>query len=157
MEQQTEVQPANIPKTRKSRTPKPKPKNPLLGKRLTIPTENQEQRLLVKWLGSHPVVKNYFLKVNNEGFRTLAQGMHLKLMGMKAGVSDLFIFYPTKSHHGLWIEMKRKRKYAPSELKTETWVAQEMFLELVKSVGFEGKICYGSEDAKKVIDEYLNA
>lgn len=120
-----------------------------------IPSENQEHRALVKYLSYHPIVRDYFCKNNNEGKRTEAQGWNLKLMGLRPGVSDLFIYYPTKSYHGLWLEVKRNKKYTPSEQKTDTWMAQEKFLETVKSVGFAGEFCYGWLNGKKIIDDYL--
>jgi hypothetical protein len=120
-----------------------------------IPTENQEQRATVRWLNYHPIVRNYFCKNTNEGKRTVGEGWNLKLMGLRAGVSDLFIYYPTKTYHGLWIEVKRNKKYTPSERATDTWIAQELFLETVKSVGYQGFMCYGFMDCKKIIEAYL--
>ncbi len=123
--------------------------------KIAIPTENQEQRALVKWLSYHPIVREFFCKNNNEGKRTEAQGHNLKLMGLRPGVSDLFIYWPTKTHPGLWLEVKRNKKYTKSERSTPTWIAQEKFIETVKSVGFAGEFCYGCLDGKKIIDEYL--
>ncbi len=74
-------------------------------KRLSVPSENQEQRALVQWLSYHPIVRNLFCKNNNEGKRTAIQGHNLQLMGLRSGVSDLFIYYPTKAYHGLWLEV----------------------------------------------------
>jgi len=80
-------------------------------------------------------------------------------MGLRPGASDLFIYYPNKSKTkaGLWLEVKRNKKYTPSERKTETWIAQEKFIETVKTVGFEGKFCYGWIDGKEIIEAYLSS
>lgn len=121
-----------------------------------IATENQEQRKLVKWLSLHPILKNYFCKNNNEGKRSEAQGWHLKMMGLRPGVSDLLIYYPANGFHGLWIEMKRARKYSPSEMTTDSWIAQLDFIDNVKKVGYAAEFCYGADYAIKVIDIYLN-
>ena len=118
-------------------------------------SENQEQRALVKWLNYHPILREFFCKNDNEGKRTPAQGWNLKLMGLRPGVSDLFIYYPTKAHPGLWLEVKRNMKYPPSARRTETWIAQEKFQETVKSVGFAAHFCYGWEDGKRLIEGYL--
>ncbi len=123
--------------------------------RLIIPTENQEQRSLVNWLIYHPIVRDYFCKNNNEGKRSDIQGRNLKLMGLRPGVSDLLIYYPTRSYHGLFLEVKRDKKYTPSERVTETWIAQEKFLDAVKKVGYAGEFCYGWVDGKKIIENYL--
>jgi hypothetical protein len=124
-------------------------------KRVSIPTENQEQRWLVKWLSFNPQLKDFFCKNNNEGKRTAAQGHNLRLMGLRAGVSDLTIYYPTKTHHGLFLEVKRAMNYPPSARKSETWLAQEEFARIVKSVGYEAKTCYGWVDGKEIIEKYL--
>lgn len=123
--------------------------------RISIATENQEQRAIVKWLGLHPTLKNYFCKNNNEGKRSEAQGWNLKLMGLRPGVSDLLIYYPTRTYHGLWLEVKRNKKYSKSEMLTDTWIAQQEFINLVKSVGYAGETCYGFLDGKRIIETYL--
>ncbi len=124
---------------------------------LIVASEAQEQRSLVRWLSYHPVLKNFYCKNNNEGKRTEAQGYNLKLMGLRPGVSDILIYYPTTKYHGLWLEVKRDKKYSKSEMSTPTWRAQEKFLETVKSVGFAGYLCYGWEDGKEIVEKYLGS
>lgn len=121
-----------------------------------IPSESQEQKALVQWLRLHPTLKGFFFKNDNEGKRTPIQGRNAKLLGLKPGVSDLFIFYPTKTFHGLFIEMKRNKKYTGSERSSDSWMAQERFISTVRGVGFDGHFCYGWEHAKSVIEKYLN-
>lgn len=123
--------------------------------KLVIPSEAQEQKSLVKWLSYHLVLRDHFCKIENEGKRTLAQGFHAKLMGLRPGVSDLFIYYPTKTYHGLFLEIKRNMNYPNSARKSDSWVAQENFISIVKSVGFSGQFGYGWIDSKRIIEEYL--
>jgi len=127
------------------------PKKPIL----TIPSEAKEQRWLVEWMVANPIVRDFFCKIDNEGKRTPAQGYTAKLMGLRPGVSDLHIYYPTKSFHGLWLEMKRNRNYTHSERLKPTWIAQEQFQETVKSVGYAAHFCYGWVDGKNIIEAYL--
>jgi hypothetical protein len=125
-------------------------------RKFLIPTENQEQRALVKWLSLHPILKDFYCKNNNEGKRTEGQTWNLKLMGLRPGVPDLFIYYPSPSgKHGLWLEMKRNMNYPPSARKGASWVLQDEFIERVKKVGFEASFCYGWEDGKRIIESYL--
>lgn len=124
-------------------------------KSLTIATESQEQRALVSWLTYHPILKNFFCKNNNEGKRSDISGHNLKSLGLRPGVSDMFIYYPSGAYHGLWLEIKRNKKYSKSERSTLTWIAQEKFIETVKSVGYAGFFCYGWEEAKSIIENYL--
>lgn len=79
----------------------------------------------------------------------------VKMLGLKPGVSDLFIFYPTKTYHGLFLEMKRNKVYSKSERATSTWIAQESFLDNVKRVGYQGHFCYGWVEGKRLVEEYL--
>jgi hypothetical protein len=122
---------------------------------IPIPSERDEQRWLVNWLNLHPVLRDFYCKLDNEGKRTPRQGYHLKLAGLRPGVSDLFIYYPTSSYCGLWLEVKQNRKYMRSERLTKTWVAQENFARIVKSVGYSAKTCYGWFDGKRIVEEYL--
>lgn len=77
------------------------------------------------------------------------------MMGMQPGASDLFLAYPTKQFHGLWLEMKQARRYTPSEMRKPSWTNQISFLKRMISVGFSGEFCYGWEDGKKIIESYL--
>ena len=124
---------------------------------LPAPSEASEQRAIVKWLSYHPVLREYFLKTNNEGKRSDITGHNLKLMGLRPGASDLFIYYPTMTYNGLFLEVKRNKKYTPSERSTDSWIAQEKFIETVKKVGFAGRFCYGWEDGVAIIEAYLLA
>lgn len=76
-------------------------------------------------------------------------------MGLRPGVSDLFIYYPTKTYSGLWLEMKRNKVYTPSERNTATWKAQETFQRKAKEVGYAAHFCYGWEHGKEIIEDYL--
>jgi len=92
---------------------------------------------------------------NNAGKRSPRLGANLKLLGLLPGLSDLFIFYPSPSYHGLFLEIKRNKVYTPSERRTPTWIAQEEFLKRVNDIGYCGKTCYGLDDGIKIIKEYL--
>lgn len=122
-----------------------------------IPSEREEQLALVKWLSYHNILRDFFCKNDNEGKRSPLQGHLLKLMGLRPGVSDLFIYYPTKTYPGLWLEVKRNKKYTKSERSTPTWKAQEDFHEKVKSVGYAAYFCYGWLNGAEIIENYLQS
>jgi len=130
---------------------------PRMVKRLAIPSESQEQRWLVKWLTVHPKLKDFFCKNTNEGKRTPAQTWNLKLLGLRPGVSDLLIAFPSKSgcYAGLWLEVKRAMRYPPSAMKSDTWLAQVEWVERMKTVGFDAQFCYGWVHGKEIIERYL--
>lgn len=107
------------------------------------------------WLVAHPILSKFHYHNYNGGLLTEGQRINLRLMGLRAGVSDLFICYPTKSYHGLFLEMKRDMRYSPSARKSETWIAQEEFINNMRSVGFAGEWCYGCLDGINIIEKYL--
>ncbi|MEK6884836.1 MAG: hypothetical protein AABY22_34710, partial [Nanoarchaeota archaeon] len=89
-----------------------------------IPSEAQEQKALVQWLNYHPILKNLFCKIDNEGSRKTVYKngnpvnvglFHAINMGLRPGVSDLFIYCPSNEFNGLWLEVKRKKVYTYSE------------------------------------------
>lgn len=119
-----------------------------------IATENQEQRALVKWIRTQRKFDGLLIKLNNEGRRSEAQGWNLKLMGMEPGAHDLFLALPTTQYHGLWLEVKRNRKYSNSEMARGSFAAQIIFGERMKSIGFAAHFCYGWEHGKHLIECY---
>lgn len=121
-----------------------------------VASENQEQRALVKWIRMQPHLREFIVKLNNEGKRTEAQGWHLKLMGMCPGASDLFLAYPTRQHAGAWIEVKRNKKYTPSEMASPSWVAEMKFQERMRRIGYATCVAYGWEMGKAFIEQYLD-
>jgi hypothetical protein len=76
-------------------------------------------------------------------------------LGLRSGVSDLFVAFPTGLYSGLFLELKRNKRYTPSEMKTPSWIAQQIFIDDMKSVGYEAKFCYGCEDGIRIIESYL--
>ena len=96
------------------------------------------------------------IKQNNEGERTKGQNIHLTLMGMKKGASDLFLALPAGVYHGLWIEMKRDKVYPPSARLTDTWIAQERFIQNRRARGYAAHFVFGWLHGKKLIEQYLN-
>lgn len=114
-----------------------------------VPLEIAEHRALMKWVNLNQHIRDCFIHIPNEGKRTLMQGYVLKQLGMKSGVSDFFLAYPTKIYHGLWIEMKRL-KYSKESLEQQQWIT------LMKKLGYAAAFCYGFEDAKETISTYLD-
>ncbi len=67
--------------------------------------------------------------------------------GLRAGVPDVILAVPVGGYHGLFIEMKVEgRKASPWQLRWH---------ERLKRYGYKVETCYGWEEAKDVILEYL--
>jgi hypothetical protein len=64
---------------------------------------------LKKWADYHPIARLMF-HIPNGGSRHLYEAVNLKAQGVKAGIPDYFLPYPSKDKHGMFIELKRRFK-----------------------------------------------
>ena len=119
---------------------KPKPVRPVDSDNpvLKVPSEHQEQVLLIQWFRRTYIDVRIFAIPNGES-RSKSAGARLKAEGVSAGVPDLFI-----PAWNVWIEMKRSKGGRTSD-KQKDWLA---YLE---TVGHEVYVCAGFEAAKKTI------
>lgn len=116
-----------------------------------IATEAQEQRALFEWIhyeeAVHPELALCY-HIPNEAKRSYALAAELKREGMKAGVPDICLPVPTKSYHGLYIEMKRRKGGRVSD-------AQYGWIATLNRMGYYAVVCRGWEEARDVILKYL--
>ena len=106
-----------------------------------MPTEHEEQRLLVQWFRrSYPDVRIF--AIPNGGARSPATAGRLKAEGVSAGVPDLFV--PAMN---LWIEMKRQKG---GSLSAE----QKDWTEHLICLGYEVLVGRGFEDAKQQVLQF---
>lgn len=115
-----------------------------------IPTEDQEQAALIQWCEANR--RRYagidrIFAVPNGGYRDRRNAATLKRTGTKAGVPDLCIPVPKGRYHGLWIEMKRRKKYAVSD-EQKDWQAY------LNGAGYLAVIAHGCDEAIHYIEEY---
>lgn len=111
--------------------------------------EAVEQEFVVKWasMQSHPALK-WLFHIPNGGSRNIAEAAHLKRMGVKSGVPDLFLPYPVGDFHGLWIELKAD--------KGRVMGSQREWIEYLRSQGYAAYVCRGAEQAINCIQLYLS-
>ncbi len=84
----------------------------------------------------------------NGGSRNKAEAVKLKQMGVVPGMPDLDFPVEKGAYHGLCIEMK----YDSGTLQEN----QKRKLRLLAEQGRYCAVCYGAEEAVKVLKEYLN-
>lgn len=72
---------------------------------------------------------------------------HQKSEGLKKGVPDIFLPFPSSKYHGLFIELKADKGKASSE--------QMWWIEQLQKQGYKAVVVTGHEAAIKVISEYL--
>lgn len=130
-----------------------------------IPTERQEQAVLIDWWKHYAKTKGLderllFAIPNGavlagDAKRRGIQMTNLKATGLRAGIPDLFLAKPAyeiaRNNHlgGLFIEMKRKGE------KVKRDSPQEECLAMLWCAGYQTAVCAGADEAMKAIKEYL--
>src|SRR6267378_1394033 len=106
-----------------------------------IALEQQEGIALMQWAAYHPIAKDHLIHIPNEAKRSWSEGRKKKQEGVKSGVSDYFLAYPSNNKHGLWLEMKRRSKEAKLTENQTIWLAR------MGKAGYAAKVVYGWEEA----------
>lgn len=76
------------------------------------------------------------------------QANKLLAEGLRPGVPDLCLPVPRKDYCGLYIEMKAGRNKPTEE--------QEAFLNALAGQGYLAVVCWGWDDARRTLCEYLD-
>lgn len=85
--------------------------------------------------------------IPNGGKRDITTAKRLKAEGVKAGVPDICLPVARGKYHGLYVELKAG--------KNKTTENQDRWLTALHNNGYCTSVCYGWEDAAKVISNYL--
>lgn len=119
--------------------------------RFNFQGEDAQQALVIEWaminLNKYPELK-WLYHCPNGGKRNAFEAAKFKQLGVKPGVSDLFLPAPRNGYHGLFVEMK----YGHNKLQP----SQEEFLSDMKEAGYFVVVCYSAERAIEIISNYLN-
>ncbi|HEY8417043.1 MAG TPA: VRR-NUC domain-containing protein [Limnochordales bacterium] len=105
-----------------------------------VPTEDQEQRVVVEWLRWHGIL---FAHVPNGGYRRRVEAAIFRGLGVQPGVPDLLIFDPPPAEPGrpgAALELKRRRGGRATQAQLQ-WLA-----ELARR-GWAVAVCRGAEEA----------
>ena len=115
-----------------------------------IGQEAQEQIAFMRWLKlQYPSIEKVTFHIPNERKCSVYQGQLLKKMGVKSGVSDIFIAVPNEHYHGLFIEMKSTNgKPTPNQIQ---------FINSMNKNGYLGCFCFGWTEARHVTQNYLKS
>lgn len=115
------------------------------------PTEAQEQKALFEWAKlqerRYPALE-LLHAIPNGGSRNPIEARHLKEQGVKAGIPDICLPVPGRHHTALYIELKRKKGGRVSD-------AQKRMIFELKKYGNMAVVCYGWEQARDAILNYL--
>ncbi len=118
---------------------------------MPVPSESEEQQVLFEWVEAHrykyPELEAFY-HIPNEGKRSKYEGARLKKEGLKEGVSDNCFPVKKGEYGSLYIELKKRQDGVVSK-------AQSEWTELMRAVGNAAFVCFGWEEAAKVIEDYL--
>lgn len=112
--------------------------------RMPVPSEEQEQRVVVRWLELHGVL---FCHVPNGGSRRRVEAAIFRGLGVQPGVPDLLIFDPPPAapdRRGTALEMKRRKGGRLTDL-------QRRWLEALQARGWYAAVCHGADEALAVL------
>ena len=113
------------------------------------PHEHVHQLTLIKWFDrEYPALSGRIFAIPNGGLRNISVAVKLKLEGVRPGVPDLFLPYPSNGYHGLFIELKNE-KGRPTKEQID-WV------EYLSASGYKAEIVYGWIEASEFIADYLS-
>lgn len=113
--------------------------------------EDKEQITLFSWI---EFAKNRYEELSliyhvpNEGKRSASTGARLQAMGLRAGVPDICLPTAHGGYIGLYIELKVKPNKPTDK--------QKQWLRGLRDAGHLTAVCYGWEEAKKLIEEYIS-
>lgn len=111
------------------------------------PLEEAEQREFAAWLDAKGLL---WAHIPNERKASAMVMAELEREGMKKGFPDNFIAEPRGIYHGLFIELKRAKK-SLSRKSPE----QRQWIKDLEEKGYKAVFCYGAEEAKRTVLEYL--
>ena len=116
------------------------------------PTESQSQQAVIQWArlasNKEPRLK-YLHAIPNGGLRNIVVATKMKREGVLKGIPDLFLPYPSRNgDHGLYIEMKAK--------KGTLTVEQKECHKYLRCAGYVVSVCYSSDEAIVVLQQYLS-
>jgi hypothetical protein len=121
-------------------------------------TEEGHGTFLNSWAhqagATRPELRRLF-HVPNGGLRHPAVAASLRRQGVKPGVPDYLLLCPRGCWHGLAIELKVPAYPLHKKKAGTTTPEQEDWLEHLHSQGYKCLVCWGWEEAKDAILEYL--
>ncbi len=110
-------------------------------------SEAKEQEALIQRAQYHPITRDLLYAIPNDGIRTPVQGAKFKRRGLRPGMPDICLPYPSNGFHALYIELKTKIGKPTTE--------QLHCIENLRKAGNAAYIAYGWEHAWKIITDYL--
>lgn len=114
--------------------------------------EHAEQVLLMQWWAlSHQrfgIPEQLLFAIPNGGLRNIVTAARMKKEGVRAGIPDLMLAYPTTNYPALFIEMKRTDGGRLSD-------SQKTMIKILEYYHYKCVVCHGWEQARAEIESYI--
>ena len=110
--------------------------------------ESEMQSACVYWFRlQYPKLARLLFAVPNGGYRNKQTAKRMHKEGVVSGVADLILLVPSKSYHGLCVEMKTHEGR-----QTEN---QKSWQTIVEQQGYLYKVCRSTTEFFFIINKYL--
>lgn len=126
--------------------------------------EHQIQVGVFQWIDLqkeiYPALKNAFA-IPNGGSRNEIEAKNLKAEGVRAGVPDMCLAYPSKGFHGLYIEHKTKKGQLTKDKTIKTKhgsrirEGQETWFKRLSDCGYRCEVSRSIDQSISIIKRYL--
>ena len=116
-------------------------------KKYSCPLEEEEQKDFAEWCDNMGIL---WAHIPNERKASVSVMVSLSRQGLKKGFPDNFIAVARGKWHGLFIELKRSKKCLSQRTKE-----QRAWIKSLNAAGYKAVFCYGAEESKKAVLEYL--
>ena len=120
---------------------------------MAIKPESQEQIKLFDWIRLHPKISKAAFYIPNDGKRSPQMGWLMKKMGMRPGVSDVFLAIANNESHGMFLELKAKDSRGIYRKPT---AFQVKFQKDMLENGYHCVVANGADDAIEAIKNYVS-
>jgi hypothetical protein len=111
-------------------------------------TESAQQQAFFKALSfKYPWLAPYCFSIPNAGRRSPREGRRLVAEGLRAGVPDCAIMYPSNEKHALFLEFKSERGVIAK--------SQRDMIYRLNAIGYACYIVRSFVEALNRVDEYL--
>lgn len=118
------------------------------------------QKQIFEWsnlnIKKYPELKLLNASLNGVKLTSKLSAKRAKQSGMKKGFPDLFLPIAKKGFYGLFIELKRDENKALKIKKGILSKEQKQWIDDLNKQGYLAIVCYGFDNAKNAIENYLN-
>lgn len=114
--------------------------------------EDNDLIALVAWFDyNYPHYSHLLVHVANESMMPPQGRVKAKRKGIRKGFPDLMLLKSNDLYSGLMLELKRR-----DSTKSKATKEQKMYHDELYQENFATSFCYGLEEAKKCIKDYLH-